>query len=316
MPAISSSAPGKIILFGEHAVVYGQPAIAIPLLQVKATAYFLANPAAPQGQIRITAPDIGMDANLNDLPDSNAFRVLFGLMLKHFQMNGFPAMSVRIKSDIPMAAGLGSGTAVSVALIRGLAQFLGEQMADQEVSTLAFEVEKIYHGTPSGVDNTVVTFKKPVYFLKDKPPETLQIGKDLIFLVANSGIKSQTGLVVGEVRNKWLSDRDRVEAIFNSISSLTNEAREALTLGNDIRLGKLMTCNHRDLVDLEVSNERLDQMVDAAIKAGALGAKLSGAGKGGNMIALVREAFVSRVLHALESFGTGKVLQTTLTQTI
>ena len=315
MPAISASAPGKIILFGEHAVVYSRPAIAIPLMQLKATAYFLADPTAPLGNIKLTAADIGMQTNLNDLAEDHPFRVLFQLVQKHFQLDHFPAMSVKIRSEIPIAAGLGSGTAVSVALIRGLSLFLGVKLSAAQISALAFEVEKIYHRTPSGVDNTVITYEKPVFFMKDHLPEPIYVGNDCVFLIADTGIKSMTSSVVGEVRINWENNRKHYESNFDSIASITQDAKEMLISGDEKQVGELMNKNHHLLVQMGVSCDQLDHLVTSALRAGALGAKLSGAGKGGNIIALVQESSARDVRLALENAGATRVIQITLNKT-
>ncbi|NIR66532.1 MAG: mevalonate kinase, partial [candidate division Zixibacteria bacterium] len=130
MPAFSASAPGKIILFGEHAVVYGQPGIAVPVTQVQAKAIVQADIDAPPGRIRIQAPEIGFDSNLDELSPLHPFRAAIDLLFKHFGIESSPAFRLQIKSTIPIAAGLGSGAAVTVAILRGISAFLGHPLAD------------------------------------------------------------------------------------------------------------------------------------------------------------------------------------------
>jgi mevalonate kinase len=315
MPAVSASAPAKIILFGEHAAVYARPAIAIPLTLLRAKAYFLADPAAPVGSVKLTAPNISLHADLRDLPDTHPLRVLFRAVQNHLQIGHFPAMSVKISSEIPIAAGFGSGTAVSVALIRGLAGFLGVSFTAETISALAFEVEKIYHGSPSGVDNTVVAYEQPVYFVKGSAPEPIAIGGDFTFLIAESGIQSSTAQVVEQVRRARDTDTPFYDTRFDAIAGLVNTAKTALQSGDANTVGALMYQNHKLLRQIGVSCDKLDELVRAAQQAGALGAKLSGAGQGGNVIALVQSAGADRVRAALEAAGAVKVLQTVLTKT-
>ncbi len=314
MPAISASAPGKIILFGEHAVVYSRPAIAIPVMQLRATAYFQADPASTTGGVHLYAPDIALKAVLTDLPIGHPFRVLFQIVQDQLGIDHIPAMHVKIHSDIPMAAGFGSGTAVSVALIRGLTRFLGIELTPAKISALAFEVEKIYHGNPSGVDNTVVAFERPVYFLKGQPPKPLIPGRDMTFIIADSGIKSKTSGVVEQVRLNREKNPKQVDAIFDSIAAITQTAKEVLVDGMQNRVGTLMNQNQKFLVQLGVSCDPLDRLVKAAQEAGALGAKLSGAGQGGNVIALVQDTDAGKVRTALMQAGAVNVFQTVLSR--
>ena len=161
MPAISASAPGKIILFGEHAVVYGRPAIAVPVLQVRAKAIVRADPRAQSGQVFIQAPDINLNTTLDDLPTTHPIAAAIRAVTSTMHLQQPPACNLRITSTIPIAAGMGSGAAVTVAILRALSAFWGNPLNDEQVSGMAYEVEKIHHGTPSGIDNHVVTSAMP-----------------------------------------------------------------------------------------------------------------------------------------------------------
>ncbi|MEM5774709.1 MAG: mevalonate kinase, partial [Anaerolineaceae bacterium] len=278
------------------------------------TAYLQADPVSGTGAVRLYAPDIDLESDLTDLPEGHPFRVLFQTVQDHLGIDHFPPMRVKIHSDIPMAAGFGSGTAVSVALIRGLTRFLGVELIPAKISDLAFEVEKIYHGTPSGVDNTVVAFERPVYFVRGQPPKPLVPGREMTFLIADSGFKSITSKVVEQVRITRERNPRQIDAIFDSIAALTQTAREMLVDGMHTRVGALMYQNHTLLTQLGVSCDPLDKLVRAAKEAGALGAKLSGAGQGGNVIALVQDADAARVKTALETAGAVNVFQTRLSR--
>jgi mevalonate kinase len=303
MPALSSSAPGKVILFGEHAVVYGQPAIAVPVTEVAAKAIITPDPAAPSGRIHITAPQINLDANFTDLPDENPIAAAIRSTKNALSISQPPAFKLRVTSTIPVASGLGSGAAVSVAIIRAVSAFLGHPLPDEQVSALAFEVEKLHHGTPSGIDNTVITYNKAVYYIKGKPIETIRITTPFSLTIADTGISAPTKETVADVRRLRKSDPEPYNKIFESIGKLAIAARAALGQGNNEALGPLMNENHELLQKLDVSSPDLDKLVHAAREADALGAKLSGGGRGGNMIVLAPEGRADDIKSALEAAG-------------
>ena len=310
MPAFSASAPGKIILFGEHAVVYGRPALAAPVSEVKAKASITANPRGQPGEVQIHAPDIGLEAMLAELGEGDPLGRAIQLTAEALGVKQLPAASLRVKSTIPVAAGLGSGAAVSVAVIRAVAAFLGQPLADEQVCALAYEVEKIYHGTPSGIDNTVITYGKPVYFIKGKPIVRLKVGKPFTMVIGDTGIASPTAAAVGEVRKAWQAGRDHYEALFDSAGAIADSARQAIEKGSLELLGPLMDANHGVLRKMGVSCTALDRLVLAARRAGAWGAKLSGGGMGGNMIALAAEERAERVAQALLGAGAARAIIT------
>ena len=310
MPAISATAPGKIILFGEHAVVYGRPAIAVPVAQVRARAIVSAQPSAFPPRVRIQAPNIGFEAHLDELPEDHPLAAAISGVAKTLNLRRLPACTVRITSTIPVAAGLGSGAAVSVAIIRAFSAFLGHPLSDEMISGLAFEVEKIHHGTPSGIDNTVITYAMPVYFVRDQPIKTFRVAKPFTIVIGDTGISSPTAVTVGDVRHAWLVYPEPYEQIFDRIGSTVQSAREIIENGDPKDLGKLMIANHQALQELEVSSPHLDRLVEAACNAGAWGAKLSGGGRGGNIIALVEKDKDLIVAQALTASGATRVIIT------
>jgi mevalonate kinase len=308
MPAISATAPGKVILFGEHAVVYGRPAIAVPVNQVKAKALVTANPRGTPGEVRLQAPGIGLVCTLDELDAGHPLAAAILGTASALKVKRIPACTLKITSSIPVAAGMGSGAAVSVAVIRALSAFLGHPLPDEKVSALAFEVEKIHHGTPSGIDNAVVTYARPVYFVKGKPIETLKVGRSFTLVIGDTGIASPTAAAVGAVRQAWQDENTQYEAYFDSLGALAKAARQALESGGIELLGPLMDASHGVLRKIGVSCAELDTLVTAARKAGAWGAKLSGGGRGGNMIALVPPARAEVVAKALQGAGAVRTL--------
>jgi mevalonate kinase len=309
MPAISASAPGKVILFGEHAVVYGYPAIAVPVHQVEAKAVVTPLIKGPSGKIHIDAPQVGVDTDLERLSQLDPLGAAVRGALDVLGIQNPPAFKLRITSTIPLAAGLGSGAAVSVAILRAVSAFLGRPLRDDQVSALAFEIEKLHHGTPSGIDNTVVTYAKPVYFVKDAPIQTFQVGTPFTLLIADTGVPSPTRIAVGDVRARLQKEPERYKKIFAGIGDLVKQARKAIETGANETLGESMNQNHKLLQEIEVSSAELDQLVNTARETGAKGAKLSGSGRGGNMIALADEN-LEEIEQALLSAGAKGVIQT------
>lgn len=306
--SVCASAPGKAILFGEHAVVYGSPAIAIPLTGVRARA----SSRAVDQPLTIIAedlprPPLTLEAEQADLKDPLA--LMAWLTMRRLGAERVQG-EIRIRSEIPIASGLGSGAAVSAALGRAIARLQGVDISDDDLSRLVFEVEKLHHGSPSGIDNTVVVHEKPLYFLKDRPPEFIDFASPLLFVLADTGIAALTRDAVADVRALRQSQPAPTARIFDAIGEIVNEARSCITRGDSFRLGELMTANHRLLGALSVSSPELDRLVAAALKAGALGAKLSGGGRGGVIVALTDEDAVDRLCQALFEAGAKRVMRT------
>lgn len=314
MPVIFGKAPGKIILFGEHAVVYGQPAIAIPVTKVKATARVLPNLNIHAGQIHIQAPQVQVDADLSDLPQDHPLAKAVWLTLNKINPPHIPSITLQISSTIPVSAGMGSGAAVSVAIIRALSAFLGNPLPPSEVSNLAYEVEKLHHGTPSGIDNNVIAHQKPVYFVREEPIQFLRIENPTHWVIADSGEKTPTRDTVSAVRALHAADVDTYGDVFEKIGEVTKKARLVLSQGDIIALGWLMNKNQRLLEKLNLSTPRLDTLIQAARTAGAEGAKLSGGGRGGNMIALASADKIEGIKNALDQAGAAQVMSTTLAE--
>ncbi len=309
---VRSSAPGKVILFGEHAVVYGRPAIAAPVTQVKATA--VVRPALAGSGLTLVAGDLKKQIALATASEDEPLAAAARLTLAHLKADE-PDATIAIHSTIPVASGLGSGAAVSTALVRALAGFLGRKLPPTEVSRLVFEIEKIHHGTPSGIDNTVVAYGQPIYFVREQPIERLKVGQAFTLLIGDTGVSSPTGKVVARVRRAWQREPAHYDALFDRIGDIADEARRAIEDGDVEALGPLMDENHELLIELGVSSPKLDNLVDAARLAGAMGAKLSGAGQGGNMIALVEDDCIEDVEAALEETGAVRVICTEVAAT-
>ena len=302
----NSSAPAKIILFGEHAVVYGIPAIAAPIPSLRAYV------SAERTDQPLSIRSLELDESIAiDSPEPSASALpmqrLLRLASEYFGLSN-PKGILAIRSDIPIAGGLGSGAAVSAAAIRALASLFGREITNDELNRLIFEVEKIHHGTPSGIDNTVVVYERPVYYRKGNELRFLTVGQPCHFVIADTGRASMTREAVNLVRQGYDKQGSETEAIFQKISSVVVNALSALERGMHSQVGELMSENHLLLQQLGVSSNELDQLVDVSVTAGAMGAKLSGGGLGGNMIALVDASGVEAVKRALVLAGALKVI--------
>lgn len=345
-----ATAPGKLILCGEHAVVYGRPAIALPLSGVRARASV--DPGPPGSGIRLHAPALGRSWSLAEAPD-DPFSELVAALVARCSPACAPDFEVVITSDIPIASGMGSGAAIATALVRAVAGHLGAELSAAEISALVYGSERRFHGTPSGIDNTVVAFERAVWFVRTKnrerensepenrerensepenrgrenrepgeqggsgfsllgsaTVEPVAIGAPLTLLIGDSGVRSETRLPVGEVRRRWAAEPARYEALFDAVGAVVARVRAALASGDRAELGRLLDENQALLQEIGVSSPELDRLVAAARGAGALGAKLSGAGWGGVMIALVDDERREAVRAALLEAGAARVLET------
>ena len=303
----TASAPGKIILFGEHAVVYGRPALAVPVTQVHADVEVADSPRAG---IWIHAPDIALHAELASLPPDHAVGAAVRSVFSALGISPFPPLEIRITSTIPVASGLGSGAAVTVAILRALSSMIHSPLSNGEINSLAYEIEKLHHGTPSGIDNTVVTYARPVYFVRGQPIEPFKVGAPFTLVIADTGISAPTKESVGDVRKLWEADKPKWEKVFDQIGEISEAARTAIERGKTDELGPLMDSNHALLQTLTVSSPELDHLTEIARKSGADGAKLSGGGRGGNLIALVEKYNAAHIAESLLSAGAKRTIVT------
>ncbi|MFA9490585.1 MAG: mevalonate kinase [Anaerolineales bacterium] len=300
---IKASAPGKVILFGEHAVVFGMPAIAAPLEGLRTTATISPLPEGAHNDILIEAPAIGYFQWLHEAAPNDPLPMIVQEFLTSVGIQKFDPLHLVIKSSIPSSAGLGSGAAASAAVIEALVRFFDKPTSASEISRIIYEAEKIHHGTPSGIDNTVVAHDRVVYFIRDQEPEFLNLHSPLWIVLGDTGERTSTSTAVSQVRRSWQEDPDHFEDIFQSIGAISRQARIAIIEGDHEILGKLMNKNQSKLEELGVSSDRLEKLNDAARQANAFGAKLSGGGMGGFIIALTDEGNVDAVCHSLSDAG-------------
>jgi len=269
------TAPGKVILLGEHAVVYGRTALAASIDRHVEVAV-----APAGGPARLAALACSADGTHWPVPVEALERAtaLTGVNIADIETVA--------SANLPFSVGLGSSAALSVALIRALALFSGQSPTDTEVCAHAFEIEKLFHGFPSGIDNTVVTYGGLLAFRHGATPRPVALRKPVPLVVAIGQTARETQKTVRGLRQRWEADPGQYEPMFDEIDGLAGAAESALSTGDFARLGKLMDANHELLRRMKISTEELDQMVSLARRSGACGAKLTGGGGGGAIICL------------------------------
>jgi hydroxymethylglutaryl-CoA reductase len=309
------SAFGKVILLGEHAVVYGRPALALGL----PGAMLLESCVPRPGPIRLRVSLAGTDrpdvSDVSDTSDSVLGEVL--RILPRIAGDGVGGCDLRVRSHIPFGAGLGSSAALSVLLVRALAEAKGIALSNTDVRSRAHELEKRFHGSPSGIDDTVATFGGLCLFKRGGwdgvpdgfadaravTPEALVLpDREIPLVIGDTGAARATREVVARVRRGWETDRSSAEAIFDRIGACVLSGASAALRSDLEGLAGAMRENHALLCELEVATPEIDRMVRLAVDAGAAAAKLTGAGGGGCVIALApgRE---HEVLDAWSSAG-------------
>ncbi len=315
----TASAPGKVILCGEHAVVYGQPAIALPLLDIRATAVV---EAAPAGSGIICAmPDVDEQSTFAPT-EAHPLATLLRLTLARLGVAAALDLRITLRSAIPIASGMGSGAALGAALVKALATHFDVPLSVADISTLVYESERFFHGTPSGIDNTVVSYEQAIWFMRGQPDAErsslptitpIEVGRPFTLVIADTGVRAPTHVTVGAVRERWQAAPQEFDALFAEIGRLVGEIRAYIAAGRIVELGQALNHNQALLREIGVSSPELEQLIAAAHAAGALGAKLSGGGGGGIMLALVEATSQAAVVRALVEAGAVRVLQTVVT---
>ena len=307
---VVASAPAKIILFGEHFVVYGEPAIVVAIDKR----------ARAEAELRQDRRLHFQSANLNMSCyfENGAFKVEQG-DAKTAKLKFDPVklavekvliasgknvgLDITINSAIPVGAGLGSSAAVVASVTAAVSTLLEMEFSKEDIFRIAFEAEKVVHGTPSGVDPAIATFGGTLLFQMDTGFKPLEVKTDVPLVIGDTGVERSTKVQVEKVR-------ETMERFPEIADQLRRTAREVVLRAvtvlqeNDLEtLGRLMDINHALLYGIGVSDESLEWLANAARKAGALGAKLTGAGGGGCMVALARPEKLENVSEAIKRSG-------------
>ncbi len=272
---------GKVILLNEHFVVYGVPSIVSAIDKVTTAIVERSDePGWKLGDNRPATPGY-KDKKLDQQKDSIE-RVLKAAGVDPTQN----PIKITLEGNLVAASGIGASAASCVALARALSDEFDLGFSDDKINEIAYEGERAYHGNPSGVDNTAATYGGLLWFVRGKPIERISIRRPVEIVMGNTGLVANTEAAVKGVRERKEQNPKKYEKIFNEATELANMARKAI-VDYDLRaVGKLMDQNHRQLQAIEVSCKELDHLVELARENGAYGAKMTGGGLGGNMVAL------------------------------
>jgi len=277
-----SSACGKVILLGEHAVVYGRPALAMPIpLAVEASV------REGGDGINLIIPRWGLEQKVRANQTQGLSGILYSV-LRELELHE-RSMTIEVIPHVPRAMGLGGSSALAVAIVRALDHAFALGLSDGRVNDLAYECEKAAHGTPSGIDNTIATYGVPLLYQRGDSGarfEEVMLSQPLPLVIGITGRESLTANTVARVRAAWETHKARYDGIFDQIAALTRAGVEALRDAHFTELGELMNLCQGYLNALQLSTPELEELIHIARSNGAVGAKLTGGGGGGSMVAL------------------------------
>ncbi|MPV49215.1 MULTISPECIES: mevalonate kinase [unclassified Pseudactinotalea] len=306
-PVATGAAHAKAILLGEHAVVYGAPAIALPLPDLRAEVTVRSSAVPGIHILTDLYSGVTSDAPAAIQPVVTALHAALAEMLA-----GTPGIEVHVSSAIPYGRGLGSSAAVAAAVTRAVADLTGHDLSPDTCYDIVQVAERVAHANPSGLDARAVVAGHAIRFERGHAT-TLPIAESLTFVIADSGVHGSTMDAVRSVRARFGEDPAAVESLIRRLTEATLGAVDDLATGDLHRLGRRMTDGHGALGELGVSSTVLDRFVEDAAAAGALGAKLTGGGIGGCVLALADSpAQADRIAAALRAAGAPRTWTTTV----
>jgi mevalonate kinase len=293
---------GKVILLGEHSVVHDRPALALSVERGSEVTFSPVAAAADRTRLHIEPWQVDVDTghatNVEREPLQQALRIARAFYPDRLELQLHATMR------LPSGAGMGSSAALGVAVLRALDQARGLTRPDQEIYQRSLDWERVFHGNPSGVDNAMATYGGMALFKRGEPLTRVVPRQPVSLVVAYSGVSSSTKLMVDSVADQLAREPKRMNEAFDEIADLVLRGKRALEQGELHNLGQLMTMNHQLLRSMKLSTDALEEMIAAALAAGSLGAKVTGAGGGGCMVALVDTAESKRaVSDALQQLG-------------
>ena len=300
-------AHGKAILLGEHAVVYGAPALAVPVPQLTVTAHATRRPPAADRADQVTFTLAGPGSTARIPSSSNGLRSLVAEFEQWAGVTDGLGADVAIDCAIPQGRGLGSSAACARAAVLALADLLGRRLDAGAAFDLVQASEKVTHGRASGIDALATGATAPLLFragtARELPLPVPGDGEGL-FVIADSGVSGGTREAVELLRHRFEREPETREAFVGQVSDLTYAAARDFARGRWSDFGARMTANHRLLREIGISTDLIDALVEAALDAGGLGAKISGGGLGGCMVALADEpGRAEAVLSGLRAAG-------------
>lgn len=291
-------AHSKLILVGEHAVVHGQPAIAVPFPLV-----------GVESRVEKYPGSIYLDSSLYRGPVDSAPNSLAGVVhtikqtLKLLQLPPKDLM-IRIKSSIPPGKGLGSSASVAIAIVKSLFTYTNQTYTQEQLLQLANISETFAHGAPSGIDPLTITSPSPIWFKKEEPVDYITPSGEFYFVVADTGRMSDTKTAVNTVSSLIKKAPQKMFRTIERIGEITYEVRGALEKSSKQLLGYLLNEAQKELEAIGVSDTSLNRLIQFAREHGALGAKLTGGGNGGCIIALAdNELHALQLSKKLKQFG-------------
>ncbi|MHA1129323.1 MAG: mevalonate kinase [Candidatus Helarchaeota archaeon] len=298
-----ASAPGKCILTGEHAVVYNASALVVALNIYATTKIELRSDKI----IQISLKDYNLQERLSfeekSAPKSKPIFPIWQILLKFYNTYGlFHGLNIEICSDIPMGVGLGSSAAVSVSFAAALNNLYELHLGPQEISRYALEAEKITHSNPSGIDNAISTYGGALLYKQGKI-NRIEVPFEIPLLIINSKVSHETKTQVKNVAKLFDMHPSFFKRIFEAIDTISLKAENALRLQKLELLGELLNYNQQLLQILGVSTKELESLIELVRSQGAIGAKLTGAGGGGCIVALFGSKSIKQeCINQLESF--------------
>lgn len=300
----TASAPCKVILFGEHFVVYGKPAILAAIDKRIHVNVSIRNDT----KFVINNKDIHDEISISNIIESNYKhdKLSYPIFLTAYNtLRGFDSrvgLDIKIDSQVPFGSGLGTSAAVSAALIASISNLFGS-FNKHQIFLQTLEAEKLIHATPSGADPAITVTGGVIMFRKTKEPDMLIMPleyNDLRLIIIYSGENRITGDIVNNVKRIREDNPKLFEMFANKNEEITLDAVQALRNKDYNSLGSLMLRNHELLKSLGVSTRRLDEIVEKAMQNGALGAKMTGAGGGGSVIAIAEDE--NRLLNTFQEY--------------
>jgi len=292
---------GKAILFNEHFVVYGIPSI------VSAIGNYTVARVEPYDKPGFTLVDKRPATPKYKEDKREQQKESFDLMFKKMGLD-LPkkGVAITLEGNLYAASGIGASAASCVAVARALAEYFDMKLSDEQINDIAYEGEKGYHGNPSGVDNTASTYGGLIWFQRGEKNiiERIPTANPVEIVIGNTGKVANTKAAVDGVKQRREKNPKKYQEIFDRAENIAYLAKRAIHDGAFTDVGKLMNENHKLLQQIEVSSRELDFLVSISREAGALGAKLTGGGLGGNMIALTPgKDLQDRVATAIEKEG-------------